>query len=326
MVSWLREAHYQAAIALAVALIGFGCAWDGPALWHLLFTITASTMSAGFVHSEVKLANPAAGEVGWIVLALMSAIAVSASAYLGFEGSQLLFGLFLGVCGASATDGAMLHSMPGVAGLWYLSFGCAGLLVFSVWRRLVLCTLAPLLGGFLLTSGTGLLVARILALRSGEHVGEGRGLGWLPDHGDAWIDAAAALVGETGASTVLVIQALFALASAVVVEFGGSSQEAVLCLLAGILLSTILVLVGHGCEMLGSLVCPSWFGRVSDWRWLLLGSTLWCLVTGLAALKQLGETARNRRSSFLARQFGTLRSSSSQNSADLEKFHAQVPE
>merc|ERR1711948_189226 len=36
------------------------------------------------------------------------------------------------------------------------------------------------------------------------------------------------------------------------------------------------------------LTCPSWVARTDGWQWRMFGCTLWAIITGLSAWRQLG--------------------------------------
>merc|ERR1719359_576443 len=48
--SWLHSSPHQAAIAAVAILGGALCLWDGPALWHVIFTVAVAVVGAFVAH------------------------------------------------------------------------------------------------------------------------------------------------------------------------------------------------------------------------------------------------------------------------------------
>ena len=71
---WLHTAPFQPLFALGATLAGLLCVWDGPALWHVLFTASSALAACGFAHSEAR--NSDFDEVSALFVAIFTGAAV----------------------------------------------------------------------------------------------------------------------------------------------------------------------------------------------------------------------------------------------------------
>jgi len=281
---WLHTAPFQPLFALGATLAGLLCVWDGPALWHVLFTASSALAACGFAHSEAR--NSDFDEVSALFVAIFTGAAVGLAAHVGFDGSQVFVGVILGMLGGygvgAGTDFLGVE-LPGLAEVWSCAGGLVGLLVFTAWRRPALSTLVPLFGGLLVTSGVGYLARRVFDLLAILDDEAAPGAIWLP-RSETWVRSMSELVGGGAATTVLALQCVCALGSTFLFELKGSRVLAIPCLCAGILLSPFFLASGAGCDE-GS--CLDYL-ITGEWRWLFLGSLLWAAVVAIAAWRQLG--------------------------------------
>ncbi|CAJ1398819.1 unnamed protein product, partial [Effrenium voratum] len=158
---WLNNPSCQCWVAAGSLIVGVCLTWDGPQVWQLLFTLALSSVAAAMACYEAEAQSLGVFSVG--TLMCQAAVTVGLAVYWGFEGSQVLLGSCSGFAvayglGAWARD-LDVH-MPGIAMVLYLSGAACGVLIFTTWRRAMLACLAPVLGGLLVASGAGVLVAR----------------------------------------------------------------------------------------------------------------------------------------------------------------------
>eukprot|EP00747_Dinoflagellata_sp_TGD_P066655 gnl/TRDRNA2_/TRDRNA2_154911_c0_seq1.p1 gnl/TRDRNA2_/TRDRNA2_154911_c0~~gnl/TRDRNA2_/TRDRNA2_154911_c0_seq1.p1 ORF type:complete len:512 (+),score=50.97 gnl/TRDRNA2_/TRDRNA2_154911_c0_seq1:71-1606(+) len=303
--TWLRETQYQAAVAVFAICVGCVCLWDGPAIWHVLFTVTVAVAAAGVVKAET--ANTMFAKYG-VVLGMQAFVAVGLAVHLGFEGFQVLLGIALGVLGAHEIGGWLTFvdsQVPAVALAWYSLFGMMGFLVYTVWRKPVLAVLAPLLGGLLVASGTGLLVSIAWSAVNVERAEQVQNLtaynnsaagtplpkilpaageAWFPKAGSSWFDAAYDLAGGGfGAS----IRVLCAVGGAVSHALLRRREISALCLGCGIWATALLSASGLGCRLIG-ISCPL-IEAPREWRWMLCGCGLWALFSTWSTWCQLAD-------------------------------------
>lgn len=284
--SWIDDAPYQTAIALLAVVVGLFCLWDGPSIWHMLFTITIACLGSGIAHYEIKTSGFALNTFFQCLLMLEVGATIGWAVHCGFEGSQVLFGVSLGTLGAYGVGGwarALDSVAPGISLLWYSAGAALGLLIYTVWRRPVLATSAPLLGGLLVSSGIGLVASRSYALTAQlDHGHPAPGISWLPPADASWIDVVESLLGRGGGASLAGLCGC-ALCAAVMHSIQHDRVSTVLIVVAGIVFSA---LTSSACNM-AHLDCPAWLAPTVNWRWLLVGSTTWSLITAVAAWRQL---------------------------------------
>lgn len=178
--------------------------------------------------------------------------------------------------------------LPGFAIIWYSLGAALGFLVYTVWRRPVLAMLSPLLGGFLASSGIGLIARRMYSVFAILDKGNvAPGADWLPASDSAWVDAALTLLGSAGFAS-LAVQMACAVMGVVAHSLTGNRWIAIFFLVGGIGIVAFVSVTGFGCEML-PFGCPAWLVPEKDWQWCCFGSALWALISAGASWRQLGE-------------------------------------
>jgi len=290
--SWLHDAPYQAAIAVLAIAIGLICLWDGPALWHVLFTAAAAVAGAFVAHHEGKALGLTPNVYVEVAFVLEVGVVVAWATHRGFEGSQVMLGASLGSFGAYGTGAwarAMEATLPGAAVLWYSAGGALGLLIYTAWRQPVLAIFAPLLGGLFASSGIGLLLSRSFVLLGKLDNGHtAPGTTWLPASDSSWIDVVESMVGNGGGGVMLATLCACVLLGAVAQSVQGSRGCAVFLVGGGIAFSTLAASACQLAHVSTSIECPSWLSTDANWRWLVVGSMLWVSITVCAAYRQLG--------------------------------------
>jgi hypothetical protein len=235
--------------------------------------------------------------MGVYALAAQTGVTLCAAVYLGFEGTQVILGSFIGLASAFATDSMVLHlndSTP-LASFAY-SCVCAALgaiLFHSCVRQNMLATLSGLVGALFLVSGIGTLAAQFgaLALLSPDVV---------------WLDAMLALFGNAGACHLIVAGVLAVLGSAIHAKSrSGAAGAAPMGL--GLLLGAVATATGLGCSVIGK--CPPWLEPVKQSSWPLLGGLAWMVTAVLGSILQLSslptgdEVAKKKKKKDEARQY-----------------------
>lgn len=276
--SWLRYMPQQAIIAGVAGSIGLLCAWDGPAIWHLLFTAIVAAIAAGVAYNEAKAFDMGWGFIAEVSLLVEVALVVSICVHMGFAGSQALFGCLVGFLGASHSAGlpkALDALLPGLALLWYSIGAVTGLLVFTVGRKYIVAALAPVLSGLLVASAFGFFMGVGM---SGHDYAAAE---FFPAADEAWIDAFLALLGPNGGAA-MGLQCGFALVGLALHFWRKKVALAAACTVLGVFSASIAWFFGSGCGAL-SLSCP----EDAPWKWMLVGSIIWALVAAGAVVKQL---------------------------------------
>lgn len=290
MAAWLRRAPYQALISLIAAMVGALCSWNGPAIWHVLFTVGTALCAAGAINYEAKVAGVASNAFSEGLVIIQAAACAAMAVHFGFEGFQVLFGVVIGLAGAYGLGGwarVLDFHVPGFALLWYSVGAATGLLLYTVWRRPVLSLVSPLLGGFLMSSGSGVFLRHVYFLLAKLDDGnEAPGVEWLPPLKAGWADAAGMLMGHAGLAAVA-LQAACALCGVVLHALTGNRLLAIACLCGGIGAVGFVSATGFGCNY-SPFGCPDWLIPEQETRWLVTGCSTWALISAAAAWRQLG--------------------------------------
>lgn len=291
LISWLRASHHQGIIVAGAVVIGAFCAWDGPGVWRVLFTVLGAMAASALVHFEVHGTDLVYNQGAEAVILLQVAGSAALSIHCGFEGSQVMLGAILGFMGAygcgdwvRSLDGILPHG-PGFSVFLYLVGTVLGILLCTLWRKPVLAMLGPLLGGLLLASSAGTIISRSYAALPED--GDCRMTGCLlplPPADTPWVDVAKALLGPLQRSA-LAAHCSCAVAAMFIHRFGkGRSVFAIVCLVFYILLSALAAVdcprkkAGEECL---SSVAVQW------WEWRVAGCLLWALITSGSAWRQL---------------------------------------
>jgi len=194
----------------------------------------------------------------------------------GFDGSQLVFGILVGLLGAwgsSTWMDELEEAMHGIKLLVYSQGATLGCLVFTVWRPLFLKTLSPLVGGFLVASGLGAMLSR------GLMAATGRSSLILPPSSMDWATGADCLLGTRGRGCLLGAFGC-GLVALIFMGFGGARRK---LLAISTLLAYIIVNAIFGAALRADAVGASR-------AWPFFGALLWALGTAASAWRQLSIT------------------------------------
>eukprot|EP00929_Paragymnodinium_shiwhaense_P010971 TRINITY_DN11610_c0_g1_i1.p1 TRINITY_DN11610_c0_g1~~TRINITY_DN11610_c0_g1_i1.p1 ORF type:complete len:588 (+),score=75.71 TRINITY_DN11610_c0_g1_i1:60-1823(+) len=278
---WLRSTQHQGAVAIGAMAVGALFTWDGPLLWQNLFMLSAGIVGAGIACVEGKSFNLATDLVSQGFLAMQAAAFTCLAVHRGFEGFQVLFGGLLGfACAYASGDWArrLDVQVPGTLLMWYSTGSGLGLLIYTSWRRPVLATLAPMVGGFLVASGLGALASRLVVVFTSKD-SEAVGPAWLPPADMAWVDAAAAMIGTAWGANLSWQCACAVLAA--LRHTNVNDRKLVVCFLgSGTIATSILSCTGWSLVGLDASPQP---------LWSLVGGALWALLLSGAAWRQLGK-------------------------------------
>lgn len=298
--TWLDSTPYQGLIAGVAVLIGLLCIWDGAFVWRALFTAISAAAAAAFVRFEAGGHELTADTPSEILLMVQAAAAMALATHTGFEGFQVLLGAHVGFLGAYGCGSWARYAgqrVPGFALMWYAAGAAGGILLATLWRRPVLAALAPLLGGFLLASGTGILVSRGCAAWA-ESESNATSLSGvvdlLPPPDTPWVSAATTLLGP-GGLTPLAWHGGCALAALLLHGCKGERRIVAVACLIGCVAGTALTAAAGGatCEK-DDDNCLVWIASGADaeaprrWPWQVSGCIFWAILTAASAYRQLG--------------------------------------
>jgi hypothetical protein len=282
---WLTtsdQQHKQVVIAVVAIIVGMICAWNGPAIWQALFTAVTAGIGAAIVHYEAEFLDLASTSLTHNLLIAEAALVIAYAAHIGFESSQVLFGVALGFWGAYETPGIadqLETYSEGLALLWYTCGAFLGWLVFTAMRRQLLAAMSPLLAGHLVASALGLLVGRGVGMLAADTRNDSS-FTWVtdielyvPSTDEAWIHTALTLLGKKPAASI-VLQCGCALVGALLFGFSNAVGLAVAVVSIGMFANVILIAMSDGCKPL-AFECPD----DSPWRWLLVGSLIRIIIT-----------------------------------------------
>ncbi|CAE7376833.1 unnamed protein product [Symbiodinium natans] len=278
--TWLAKSPHQAGIAVGAIIVGLLCAWDGPRVWQVL-VITASSLGAAWlVHFEAVHKNMAPNLFAELLLMLATTSTVAMAMHIGFEGSQVLVGSFVGfVAAAYCSDWARTvdANIPGIALLWYCSGAILGTWVLLACRRALLSTVAPLFGSYLVVSGLGSLLSHVVSLPG------------LPQQG-VWSLDAVVLLGPAG-TQALVWHGVCALLAVSSHRAGRPILALALLVSYAAFVALGALLAGIQCHAKGKRAdgtpCPAFLAVPGQWRWQLAGCTAWVILTVVSGWKQL---------------------------------------
>lgn len=284
--SELAKTEHSTVVASLAWVVGIGCAWNGPWVWRSVFVLVVAAMGAHVAHIEAQawalVPNNASA---WLLMA-QAAGAAALGVHSGFEGSQVFFGGALGFVSAycmgpwaRTVDGGY----HGFALLWYEAGAVTGLLLFTVWRKLALAVLAPLLGAFLVITASGTLVSHFCTFCPAAL------LRAMPPPEAHWMEAAAVVLGDSAVPSALAAHGCFGLLSLVVYGLSRRRLAAIACLVLPTLLRALMAYTGVGCSaMPANAECPPWLSSVAQWQWPVCCCLLWAGLTAVAAWQQLG--------------------------------------
>lgn len=274
----IQTSPHQDKISIAVLLLGLVCAWDGPLFYSALFTIIAAVIAASLADYEVQASELTVDSASQAVVLIQVGAATALATHFGFDGSQVLFGVVIGLCGvygcgwAPSTD----QALQGFGLFFYSNGAILGCLIFTVWRHLFLKTLTPLVGGFLVATGLGALLSRAYMAAAGVQ------LAILPLSHLDWASSADFLLGTRGHGGMLGAS-ICALVALLFMIFGGRRKRV---LAVSILLVCILVNAVTGAIEANS--------AAESWQWPIFGCFLWAGVTAASAWRQLADDAEIR--------------------------------
>lgn len=269
----LHTSQYQGCISMSAMMLGVASSTDGPFLYRALFTIVAAVVAASIADFEVKAMELAAEQVSETLIVLQVGVAMGIATHFGFDGSQVLFGVSLGLLGAHGCGSwvrAANGTVHGLAVVWYSLGALFGGMVFTAWRHVFLKTLAPLVGGFLVATGFSGALSRLLAAAGASPVAI------LPNPHLDWATSAVILLGTRGRGAVAGALGC-ALLALVFMGFGGRRRR----LLA--VLSLLVYIMANG-------IAAMTVFNSGGWLWPFCGCALWAAITAAAAWRQLDLT------------------------------------
>uniref|UniRef100_A0A7S4V0M4 Uncharacterized protein n=1 Tax=Alexandrium monilatum TaxID=311494 RepID=A0A7S4V0M4_9DINO len=259
-----------------VAAVGLGtgglCIWNGPRTWRALFTAYIVGLASSIARIEAE--SWRFDMVSELLLMIQASLATGAAIQSGFDGFQVLFGTAAGflVCYDSGGWTTVVdEQIPGMALLWYSLGAVLGALALTVWRQLLLVTIGPLTGGFLLSASVECLLARLVGACSGPVARTVCGA--LPPPGAPWIRVAGELLFLAGPGAMALHGGCAALAT-LVYKVDSTDEWRLPAALS--LVSCVLV-AGIGAWVRG------------DPRWLVGASAIWVLSAALSSHRQLGK-------------------------------------
>lgn len=284
--TWLHDpAAPQFYIGVAAIVVGTCLLFCfGPMAWQYIFSFAMALCTALFVSYQDETLKLAPGAIGNGVLILQVAIIMGVATFLGFEGSQMLLGCVVGLLSAYFTDplaASWEKEFPWLSFAWLCAGAANGGIVFTAFRQLSLATLAPLIGGFLVISGSGALFTWL-------------GINIILEEHTTWIDAAIALLGHTGGAG-MVGQSVMALISAVVFSWTGDPKMSILPMAIGLGLGALASAIGLGCSI-HKFYCTPFVQPPRIWAWPLVGGLGWMGTAAGGAVWQLTQIAEERKS------------------------------
>mmetsp|Transcript_136842 Transcript_136842/g.266170 ORF Transcript_136842/g.266170 Transcript_136842/m.266170 type:complete len:772 (+) Transcript_136842:48-2363(+) len=288
----IHKSEHQELISCTAIMLGLASAWDGPLFYRTIFTIVFVILVASMADFEVKAIDFTSDIVSRGVVLAQVSTAAAIAVQTGFEGSQVVFGILVGLLGAwgssSWTEDLEDH-MHGIRLLVYSQGAILGCLVFTAWRPLFLKTLAPLVGGFLVASGLGALFGRGLTALTGSS------LLILPPPSMDWATGADCLLGTRGKGCLLWGFAC-GLVALIFMGFGGARRRilAISTLLAYIIANAVF----------GAALRADALGAPRAWPFF--GCLLWAFSTAASAWRQLSITDEAEIRESLDNAMGTM--------------------
>lgn len=219
---------------------------------------------------------------------LQAASAMALAVHVGWEGSQVLFGIMLGVLSAYGM-GAWAREvdivLPGFAVFWYVFGGGAGFFSYTILRPLMLAILSSLAGGFLAIASMGVLLSRLYALIADNVAFMPDGIPWLPSPTEPVFHAAGDLLG-VGGHYAIPWHCGCATIAAVVRCTSRIDWLAIVALVGSIGLELIYTV---GCQLHWAPEgeCPGL--KTLNFPWMATGDVIWIALTSFAAYRQLHE-------------------------------------
>lgn len=243
----------------------------------------------------MKAIDVTSGMVSRGVVLAQASVAAAGAVYVGFDGSQIVFGSLIGLLGAwgsSSWTEELEDHMHGIRLLVFSQGAILGCLVFTVWRPLFLKTLAPLVGGFLVASGLGAMLSRGVMAVSGRD-----SLLILPPPSMDWATGADCLLGTRGRGCLLWAFTCGLLAL-IFMGFGGARRRilAILTLLAYVIANTVF----------GAAFRADAVGAPRAWPFF--GCLLWAVGTAASAWRQLSITDEAEIRESFDNAMGSIRS------------------
>lgn len=288
--NWLHDpASPQIFIAIISSILGLCLCGCGSMIWRGFCALCIAAAGGCFVlYENESIPHLTPGLVGNGVLATQVALTLFFAVYLGFEGSQVILGSALGIAFARATDVMLLtveDKAPFASFAWSCICAALGALLLQAWcRQTILATVAPLVGGLLVVSGSGTILAQCGALAK-----------LSPDV--IWLHAAGALLGNAGYGLFTLQCMLCMLSSAIfAIKNGGEKQDsarlatpspglALIPMGLGLFFGSLSTATGLGCTLIHK--CPSWLTPAKEPFWPLVGGLAWMVVSLLGAFVQL---------------------------------------
>lgn len=276
--SWLQESEYQIMVSLFVMVIGGLAAYEGASFYQVLYHLVISILAACITKYEMEGSGSDLGEFWQAVVICEVTFVLALATMHGFEGSQILFGVVFGLLvahGLGAWAREAESWFQGIGFVWYSAGALFGGLVFTVWRRMLLCALAPLFGSFLVASGLCTATSHSLSFFAGTS------FVFLPTPSTDWGSAAHQLLGASAGRGALAGACAGAFLSLLIKGYGTHDphkENKKLLISVGCLLAYVVVI---------AVVAVASLGPDVNVLWPLFGCFSWALLTALTASRQL---------------------------------------
>lgn len=203
--TYLRTMEKQYLVAGAAGLFGVLQLVHGPASFQTLLLTIFPLIAAASAQYELTLVWPSVNIQQQAAVAAGAAALAGLVVYQSLQGATILVGFLFGL-GVSALLEPCFHTELWQLNFslgWYSVWALMGILSFTVFQKYTLALVAPILGGFLLSSATGYFVAFGALVTSKNPQDAGSIPDWLHIQGSCWLDFAGALLGcETKAGII----------------------------------------------------------------------------------------------------------------------------
>lgn len=227
------------------------------------------------LYEDETLPQLAPGLAGDAMLATQVGVTLFLAVYLGFEGSQVILGSFIGLATAYSTEEFLASEeklMPFFFFAWSCFCAAMGVVIFhGSCRQSILAALSALIGGWFVVSGAGTMAAQsgVLPILS-KDIG--------------WFDSANALFGNAGVGH-LAIQGALAILTSIIYVCTKKGPLAAAPMGLGLGIGAIATATGLGCNLVHS--CPPWLIPAQQSAWPFLGGLAWMAISVGGAILQL---------------------------------------
>jgi len=203
--TYLRTMEKQYLVAGAAGLLGVLQLVHGPASFQIVLLTIFPLMAAASAQYELTLVWPSVNVQQQVAVAAGAAALAGLVVYQSLQGATVLVGFLFGL-GVSALLEPCFHTEQwqlNVSLGWYSAWALMGILSFTFFQKYTLALVAPILGGFMLSSAIGYFVAFGAYVTSKNPRDQGQMPDWVHIQGSCWLDFAGALLGcETKAGII----------------------------------------------------------------------------------------------------------------------------